>query len=66
MKTKTYRLKIVEYEDGGCSVSCPHMPGCVSQGDNLPEALRNYAEALEAWTEVTDEIREKRVDQTNE
>ncbi len=32
--------------DGGYSVICPAMPGCVSQGDSLEEALTNIREAI--------------------
>ncbi len=41
--------------DGGYSVVCPAVPGCVSQGDSLDEALANIREAillcLEVWNE---------------
>ncbi len=32
--------------DGGYSVVCPVIPGCVSQGDSLQEALVNIREAI--------------------
>ncbi|MBI1884847.1 MAG: type II toxin-antitoxin system HicB family antitoxin [Chloroflexi bacterium] len=32
--------------DGGYSVVCPAIPGCVSQGDSLDEALANIREAI--------------------
>lgn len=32
--------------DGGYSVICPAIPGCVSQGDSLPEALGNIRQAI--------------------
>jgi predicted RNase H-like HicB family nuclease len=31
--------------DGGYSVVCPALPGCVSQGESLAEALANITEA---------------------
>lgn len=34
-------------KDGGYSVHCPVLPGCVSQGDSLEEALANIREAIE-------------------
>ena len=33
-------------EDGGYSVICPSVPGCVSQGESLDEALSNIREAI--------------------
>ena len=39
-------------EDGGFSVSCPVLQGCVSQGDDLPEALENIREAIGGILEV--------------
>ena len=32
--------------DSGYSVVCPAVPGCVSQGDSLEEALANVREAI--------------------
>ncbi len=39
-------------EDGGYSVICPAVPGCVSQGDSLPQALANICEAITLCLEV--------------
>lgn len=38
--------------DGGYSVVCPAIPGCVSQGDSLEEALANIREAILLCLEV--------------
>jgi predicted RNase H-like HicB family nuclease len=38
--------------DGGYSVVCPAIPGCVSQGDSLDEALDNIREAILLCLEV--------------
>ena len=38
--------------DGGYSVTCPAVPGCVSQGDSLDEALANIREAILLCLEV--------------
>ena len=38
--------------DGGYSVICPAIPGCVSQGDSLPDALKNIGEAIQLCLEV--------------
>jgi antitoxin HicB len=39
-------------DDGGYSVFCAALPGCVSQGDTLDEALANIREAIGLWLEV--------------
>jgi len=41
--------------DGGYSVVCPAVPGCVSQGDSLDEALANIREAILLCLEVRNE-----------
>jgi len=41
--------------DGGYSVVCPAIPGCVSQGDTLDEALANIREAILLCLEVRNE-----------
>jgi predicted RNase H-like HicB family nuclease len=38
--------------EGGHSVICPAIPGCVSQGDSLKEALANIREAILLCLEV--------------
>ena len=38
--------------EGGYSVICPAIPGCVSQGDSLSEALANIREAIQLCLEV--------------
>ncbi|OGO52908.1 MAG: hypothetical protein A2148_00440 [Chloroflexi bacterium RBG_16_68_14] len=41
--------------EGGYSVVCPAIPGCVSQGDSLEEALDNIREAILLCLEVRGE-----------
>ena len=41
--------------DSGYSVVCPAVPGCVSQGDSLDEALANVREAILLCLEVRKE-----------
>jgi predicted RNase H-like HicB family nuclease len=41
--------------EGGYSVICPAIPGCVSQGDSLEEALANIREAILLCLEVRKE-----------
>jgi predicted RNase H-like HicB family nuclease len=46
-------------EEGGYSVTVPVLPGCISEGDSLDEALANIQEAIELYLEP-DEISDKR------
>ena len=34
-------------EDGGYVAECPAIPGCVSEGETVEEALTNIKEAIE-------------------
>jgi len=42
-----YKVIFEEAEEGGYVVTCPAVPGTVSQGDTYDEALANIKEALE-------------------
>ena len=46
-------------EEGGYSVTVPVLPGCISEGDSLYEAIANIQEAIELYLEP-DEISDKR------
>ncbi len=49
----THYVAIVEEEEGKATgVWFPDLPGCVSAGDTLDEAMQNAAEALELWAEA--------------
>jgi len=41
-----FKVILQEAEEGGYIVSCPTLPGCHSQGDNMEEALENIREAI--------------------
>ena len=38
-------------EDGGYVVECPAIPGCISEGDTVEEALANIKGAIEGCLE---------------
>ena len=42
-------------KDGGFTVSVPALPGCISEGGNREEALKNIKEAIELYLEVLKE-----------
>ncbi len=37
---------LIPDEDGGYAVEVPTLPGCISQGDTVDEALENIKEAI--------------------
>ena len=38
-------------EEGGYTVTVPALPGCISEGDSLDEAVVNIREAIELYLE---------------
>jgi len=48
-----YRMEIVEdQEEGGFVVSYPDLPGCISCGETIADAVANAADAKRAWLEA--------------
>ncbi len=50
---KRFPVIIRSGEDGWFVVSCPALPGCISQGRSREEALQNIAEAIQLCLEDT-------------
>lgn len=46
-----YRVILEQQEEGGYTVYVPTLPGCVSQGKTMEEALANIKEAIEVYLE---------------
>ncbi len=49
---EAYRFEIrplSRAEGGGFLISFPDLPGCISDGDTLAEAVRNGKEAVQSW-----------------
>ena len=42
-------ILIPDEEVGGYTVEVPSLPGCVSEGDTIDEALANAREAIESY-----------------
>jgi predicted RNase H-like HicB family nuclease len=42
---------LIPDETGGYTVEVPSLPGCISEGDTIDEALANIKEAIELWIE---------------
>ena len=47
-------------DEGGYTVSVPALPGCISEGDNIDEALANIQEAIELYLEPIEELTENK------
>jgi predicted RNase H-like HicB family nuclease len=43
-------------EDGGFVVTVPALPGCVTQGDTVDEAMDRAREAIEGFIEALDAL----------
>jgi predicted RNase H-like HicB family nuclease len=50
---RRYTLELLECDEGGYFVRIPDLPGCMSQGETLEEAVRNIDEARRLWIEDT-------------
>ena len=71
MKTKTkpetlenylslrYPMTLYPEPDGGYTVTVADLPGCISQGDTLAEAVANIQDATIAWIETAWECGDK-------
>lgn len=46
-----YRIILEQDEDGIFAAECPSLPGCVSQGKNRKEALKNIKDAIQGYLE---------------
>lgn len=51
MKTLNYRILLREEPEGGYTVTVPSLPGCVTYGEDLHEAIAMAQEAIELYLE---------------
>ncbi len=49
---KAFEVYLEEAEEGGYVVTCPELPGCVSEGETREEALANIKDAIQGYLEV--------------
>lgn len=47
-----YRVVLFPAEEGGYVVEIPDLPGCISQGETMEEALMMILDAKTAWIET--------------
>ena len=48
----TYTVELEPQKEGGFTVKVPALPGCISEGDTLKEALENIKDAIEGYIKV--------------
>jgi predicted RNase H-like HicB family nuclease len=51
----TLKAIIHKAEEGGFWAEVPALPGCLTQGETLPEVEANLREAIDLWLSVGDE-----------
>lgn len=49
------RVVLEPSEEGGYTVYVPALPGCISEGDNVDDALANIREAIELYMEPVED-----------
>jgi len=47
---------IHEAEEGGFWAEVPALPGCVTQGESIPEVEMNLREAIDLWLDASQDI----------
>ena len=50
-----FRVVLEPSDEGGYTVYVPTLPGCVSEGDTVDEAMRNIQEAIELYLEPVED-----------
>lgn len=55
MNHLTYRILLNQEPEGGYTVLVPALPGCITYGDNLNQAMEMAKEAIEGYIELLKE-----------
>lgn len=48
----SYKVILEPQKEGGYTVTVPSLPGCISEGETLQEALENIKDAIEGYLHV--------------
>ena len=46
---RSFTIRLERAEEGGFVVTVPELPGCVTEGDTLAEALEMAEDAISGW-----------------
>jgi len=55
MKILSYRILLKKEAEGGYTVIVPFLPGCVTYGDTMEEAIKMAKEAIQLYIESLQE-----------
>jgi antitoxin HicB len=61
----TYKIHLLKEPEGGFMVTVPVLPGCITQGDDIDEAIDMAKEAIELYIEELKERGEPIPDNSN-
>jgi predicted RNase H-like HicB family nuclease len=56
MQTLNYRIRLLKEDDGGFTVIVPALPGCVTFGETIDDAIAMAKEAIEGYIETLNEL----------
>lgn len=51
MRTLSYRITLRKEPEGGCTVLVPALPGCVTYGKSVEEAIEMSKDAISGYVE---------------
>jgi predicted RNase H-like HicB family nuclease len=49
------KVALEKSEDGGYTAYVPSLPGCISEGNSIEDAVNNITEAIELYLEPVDD-----------
>lgn len=55
VKNRTYRILLRKESDGNFTAMVPSLPGCITWGETMDDAIQMAREAIEAYVAVLDE-----------
>ncbi len=61
----TYRIHLHKEAEGGFMVTVPALPGCITQGEDIDDAIAMAREAIELYIEELKERGEEIPDDSN-
>jgi len=65
MNTYTYKIMLRKEPEGGFTVFVPSLPGCITYGENIDEAMVMAKDAIELYLEELTERGEEITDDKN-